>query len=173
LTTHLAYTQNTKETVTKEQKQRIENIFDADYIIKSSKTIDNYKDLDSVVKVRDVQIKELNDKIKSLEKEYTKTLKAIAFRNGIAKNASKDIDSINDVQLKYARKKEKRKFNWNIIHLYAGVESREFNFQAIEINAELMIELKRFHFGLKAFAIPNINNNYEAGAGIKLRYKFF
>ena len=170
LMTLYAYTQNTKETITKDQKKLINEIFTPKYIIWLSKKIDNIKEKDSVIYVRDKQILELTSKIQALEKEYTNTLKSIAFQNNIAKEASNKIDSINDQQLKTERNK---KLNWNLLHLYAGVETREFNLQSFEINSELMIELNKFHFGLKAFALPDQNLTYKAGLGVKMRYKFF
>lgn len=165
-----AYTQNIKEVVTKDQKSLIERIFTPDYIIESSKVISNSQDKDSVISARDIQIKELTQKIEALKKEHENTLIEIIKQNTIAMTAVKKVDSINDVQLKTERKK---RFDWNITHLYSGVESREFNFKAIEINAEFMVELEKFHFGIKAFALPDPKGTYEAGAGIKLRYKFF
>jgi hypothetical protein len=128
--------------------------------------------MDSVLKARDTQIKDLLNKIEMLKEEHKNTLIEISKQNAIAIQATKQVDSISDYQRSRERARN-RNFNWNILHLYSGVESREFNFKAIEINAELMIEFKKFHLGLKAFALPDINGTYEAGAGVKIRYKFF
>ena len=166
------FTQNTNKTiVTDNQKQKIIEIFDTEYIIKSSKTISNYKSMDSVLKARDTQIKDLLNKIEMLKEEHKNTLIEISKQNAIAIQATKDVDSISDYQR--SRERNKKRINWKGLHLYGGIESREFNFQFIEVNTELMYELDKFHLGVKAFALPNINRTYQAGAGIKIRYKFF
>jgi hypothetical protein len=152
------------------QKKRLDSILTAQKVIDISKGLSNElrqrKYIDSLHKV----IKEKNKIIIDLRNDYVTTLKKIAFQNNISKKASNKIDSINDRQLKTERNK---KLNWNLLHLYAGVETREFNLQSFEINSELMIELNKFHFGLKAFALPDQNLTYKAGLGVKMRYKFF
>jgi hypothetical protein len=156
--------------VSKEQKQKIKEIFTPDYVIEASKVISNSQDKDSVINVRDVQIKDLLNKIEALKTEHKKTLIEIAKQNKTAIQSTQKIDSISDYQ--QSRERKRKRIDWKGLHLYGGIESREFNFQFIEVNTELMYELNKFHIGVKAFALPDPNGTYQAGAGIKVRYKF-
>ena len=73
--THLIFTQNIKPT--DYQKSKIKEIFTPEYIIETSKVISIKKEQDSVIKVRDFQIEELNTKIENLKEEYNNLSKGI------------------------------------------------------------------------------------------------
>lgn len=171
MTTHLLFTQTTKPT--KEQSDKIKEIFTPEYIIKSSKTISISKEQDSVIKVRDIQINELLKKIELLKKEHNQTLIDIAKYNNDAQNASKKIDSISDKQIGLDFFKG---FKITNIHLYTGLEIPKINIPNTNLNAELMLELNKIHFGIKGQIEPDIisdNNRYIANYFIKIRYKLF
>lgn len=125
------------------------------------------KQQDSVIKARDVQIKELRAKIEFLKKGFTKTLIDIAKENSVAKNSSNSIDSISKNQLK------KEKLKWKGLHLYTGIEVPEFNFQRSVLNSEFMYELEKIEFGLKGEVAVKINSKYTFNLFLKLRYKIF
>ena len=156
--------------ITTIQKKRIDSIFTAEKIIDISKGLSNEKLQDSIIKVRDIQIKELEAKIISINKEYTKTLIEIANNNSVVAETSFEIDGISDEQLK------KERLKWSGLHLYGGIEVPKFEFNTLSFNSELMYELEKIEFGLKA----NLNNdktidkeNYQFNYYLKLRYKFF
>lgn len=163
----MTYTQTIKPT--KEQEQRIKDIFTPEYVIESSKPISIVKEQDSVIDVRDKQIKELLSKIDALNSEHKKTLADIAKANAVVKETSKESDSIADVQLK------KERLRWSGLHAYAGIEVPKLEFSNIEINGELMYELRKFHFGIKlAFQDIDVETEgLEFNYFLKLRYKFF
>jgi len=163
-----SYTQIIKPT--KEQKEKIENIFTPDYVIESSKVISIMIEQDSVIKSRDKTIEFLEKKIQNLNTEHKKTLVDIAKQNNIAKNTSKKIDTINDNLLKL------EKLKWSGIHFYAGVEVPKINFSNIEFNGELMYEMRKIHFGIKGQIEPSYienHENYNFTYFLKLRYKLF
>jgi len=128
------------------------------------------KEQDSVIIVRDQQIKELQGKIEALREEHKNTLISIAKENKVAKDSSKEVDSISDEQLK------KEKFKWKGLHLYGGGEVPSFDFQKTRLNTELMYEMEKIEFGLKGELLPS---NIEAEPGykftyfLKVRYKIF
>ena len=163
----MTYTQNIK--LSKEQEKRIKEIFTPEYIIESSKAISIEKQQDSVIAARDEYIKELEAKIEALNTEHKRTLAEIAKANNVVKETIKESDSIADKQLKDER------LRWSGIHFYGGVEVPEIDFQRTEINGELMYELEKFHFGLKAaFRQEQIEQQgLQFTYFIKLRYKFF
>ena len=163
-----AFTQNIKPT--QEQKDKIKEIFTPEYVIESSKPISIMKEQDSVIKVRDKQILALKEKIKTIQKEYTKTLVEIAKENKIAETTTNQVDSISDHQIKSER------FKWKGLHLYGGVEVTKFEFQNSIINTELMYEFTSFEFGLRAEINPEPNqteSKYNFNYLLKVRYKFF
>lgn len=164
---HFAYTQNIKPTP--EQQKKISEIFTPDYIIESSKPISIVKEQDSVIAVRDKQIKELKAKIEALKEEHKKTLVEIAKENKIAETSSQQIDSISDHQLKRER------FKWSGLHLYIGAEVPEFNFESSILNAEFMYEFEKFEFGFKGELDPNViqDSKYTFNYFLKVRYKLF
>lgn len=127
------------------------------------------KEQDSVITVRDKQIKELEAKIVALQEEHKNTLIEIAKKNKVAESASKEVDFISDDQLK------KERLKWSGLHLYGGVEVSRFEFQNTSINSELMYELQRIHFGFKAEIEPSVleQSKYNFNYFLKLRYKFF
>lgn len=168
MTSH--WTQSQIINITDSQQKRIDSIFTAEKIIDISKGLSNEKIQDSVIKVRDNQIKELQDKIELLKKEHNETLVEIAKHNKTAEETSNTVDDISDDQLK----KEKNK--WKGLHLYGGVEVPRFQFNRINFNTELMYELERFEFGVKG-EIGQLDIEKETGYNfnyyLKLRYKFF
>jgi hypothetical protein len=156
--------------ITTTQRNRIDSIFTAEKIIDISKGLSNEKLQDSVIKVRDNQIKELQDKVALLKKEHTNTLIEIAKHNKTAEETTSTVDDISDNQLK----KEKNK--WKGLHLYGGVEIPQFKFNEPNFNTELMYELERFEFGVKGeFGKLDIEKEtgYNFNYYLKLRYKFF
>lgn len=166
------FTQNIKPTQT--QKNRISEIFSPEYIIESSRAISILIEQDSVIKARDIQIKELALKISALQDEHKKTLISIAKENKVAQTASKQIDSISEDQIKDSRFKFKN-LKWLNLHLYTGLES-DLNFKEFTINSELMYEFNKFHFGIKLDLQPittEEKTQYNFNYFIKLRYRFF
>lgn len=166
--THLTFTQNTK--ATQEQNNRIKEIFSPDYVIESSKVISIMKEQDSVLSIRDAQIKELNDKILILQKEHKKTLVDIIKDVKVAENASKEVDEIADEIL------EEEKMKWKGLHLYVGIEVPKIEFNNLIFNTEFMYELEKIEFGIKGQVEPvfvNETSKYEFNYYLKVRYKFF
>lgn len=164
----MTYTQNIKPT--KEQEQRIRDIFTPEYVIESSKPISIVKEQDSVIAVRDIQIQELQKKISDLKEEHLRTITEIAINNQNAREDSNEISEISEDLLSSEKKK------WKGLHLYIGSEIPELQISTPSFNSELMYELRNFHFGLKGEAV-NIqienNNQYQFSYQIKLRYKIF
>ena len=81
-------------TLTPKEKQILLSILTKEKVIDISKAISHEKELDSVVKVRDEQIKELKAKIEKLKNEHNKTLKEIAIASYQAQQTNQSIDSI-------------------------------------------------------------------------------
>lgn len=155
--------------ITKEQKQRIEEIFTPEKIIEISKGLSNEQKQDSVIIARDKQIQELQSKIEALKEEHKNTLVAIAKENKKAQETTQEIDSISDHQLKT------EKLKWSGLHLYVGAEVPEFTFKNTFINVELMYEFRKLHFGLKGEVNPTvtIENPNTFTYFLKVRYKIF
>lgn len=162
--------------ITKEQKNRIKTIFTPARIIEISKGISNeerqVKEIDSLQKIIDFK----DSVIEELKKEHLKTLTEIAKFNKTAKETTEVVDDISDNQLKKERNR------WKGLHLYAGLEIPEIKFTNPEFNSELMYELERFEFGLRAAANPitvfdpvinTEKTEYKFNYFLKLRYKFF
>lgn len=159
-----AFTQNIKPTL--KQQNEISRIFTPDYVIETSKVISIIHDQDSVIKVRDIQLKELQSKIFQLKKQYTEIISKIKIENNKGFEASKKLDSLYDRLINKSESKG--------VHLYLGVEVPKFNFQNPSFNAELMYEFKKFHVGIKGdFSDFNLNNKYIFNYSIKFRYKIF
>ena len=156
--------------ITDNQKKRIDSIFTAEKIISISKGLSNEKIQDSVKKVRDNQIKELQKKVTLLKKEHTQTLIEIAKHNTIAKETSTEVDEVSDEQLK------KERFKWAGIHLYSGVEIPKFEFNNINFNTELRYEFEKFEIGIKGdyTLVPLIDKSeYQFDYYLKMSFKIF
>lgn len=126
--------------------------------------------MDSVLKIRDLQIDELMDRIEFLKEDFKNTLIEIAKSKKVIDDSNTRIDEISDEQIK------NEKFNWKGIHLYGGVEVPRFEFGNIMPNSELMYEMKNFDFGLKAQLQPiglKSGSDYQFNYLLKLRYKIF
>ncbi len=166
MTTHLTLSQTTN--TTEAQKNRISKIFTPDKIIEISKGLSNEILQDSVIHARDIQIKELKNKIRLLKEEHKKTLVSIALENSKAHTAAIKADSIADEQL------TREKLKWSGIHLYSGIEVDKFKFESTSFNSELMYEFKNIHFGLKGELAPIVSDNaYNFRIALKIRYKIF
>ena len=162
--------------ITELQKERIKALFTPAKIIEISKAISNEerqaKEIDSLHAIIDFK----ENVIEELKKEHLKTLTEIAKFNKVAKETTETVDDISDNQLKKERNR------WKGLHLYAGIEIPEIKFTNPEFNSELMYELERFEFGLRAAAnsiivfdpITNTEKTeYKFNYFLKLRYKFF
>lgn len=166
LMTHLTLSQTIN--TTKKQKERISKILTPEKIIEISKGLSNEIRQDSVISARDIQIAELQSKIEALKEEHKNTLISIAKENNKAKEASQEEDKLSDDILK----KERSKYLG--LHLYIGSEVPKFNFQAMNFNTEVMYELEKFDFGIKAEAIKlPTQHNYNFNYSLKIRYKIF
>ncbi len=160
------YSQHTD--ITPSQQRQIDSIFTAERIIDISKGLSNEKAQDSVIKVRDIQISELENKIELLKAEYTKTLVEIARQNSIAKVSSGKIDSISD------GKEQKNSFKWFNFHLYGNVEVPRFEFQRTSVSLELMYQINKIEIGIMPELSPNYkDDDYSLNYQFKVRYKFF
>ena len=164
LMVHLTYTQNIKPT--KEQENRIKEIFTPDYIIESSKPISIVSEQDSVITVRDKQIKELEAKVEALKKEHVKTLVNIAKENKIAKDASEEVDDITDSILKL------EKLKWSGLHFYGGIEAEEADLQRLRFNTELIYTMNKINFGAKLESYST-DEKTQFRYLLKANYKFF
>lgn len=156
--------------ITKEQKQRINKIFTPEKIIDISKGLSNEKRQDSILVIKDNQIKELQAKIEALREEHKKTLISIAKQNKIAKNASSEEDKVSDDILKKEENKSKG------FHLFVGAEIPNFNFGNSGFNSELMYQFSDFDIGVKGEISPrvfNTNTDYNFKYFLKVRYKIF
>ena len=154
--------------ITKEQKQRINKIFTPKKIIDISKGLSNEKRQDSVLTIRDNQIKELQAKIEALREEHRKTLISIAKENSKAKKASSEEDKLSDDILK------KEKLKTLGFHMFAGLEAPNFSFQKMRFNSELTYQFSDIDVGLKGeFSTQNLDSNYSFNYFIKIRYKIF
>lgn len=153
--------------ITESQKKRIDSIFTAEKIIEISKGLSNEKLQEKQIKRLEQIIQKKDSIIQELRAEYVKTLKSISLQNQVVKTTTKQVDSITEKQLR------KERFRWSGLHLYGGAESRQFNLNNIELNGELMYELRKVHFGVQAVFFPDELGNYKLGTGFKIRYKFF
>lgn len=154
--------------ITPSQQKRIDSIFTAERIIDISKGLSNEKVQDSVIKVRDIQISELENKIELLKSEYTKTLVEIAKQNAIAKGSSSKIGSITDSE------KRSNSFKWFNFHLYGNVEVPRFEFQRTSVSLELMYQINKIEVGIMPELAPNHKDgDYSLNYQLKVRYKFF
>lgn len=154
------------QSITEIQKNRIKDIFTPEKIIDISKGLSNEKNQDSIIKLRDSQIKELELKVKSLSEEHLKTLQEIAKQNSIAIETTNQVDSISQKQLK------KERFKWKGLHLYIGAEVPEISVNNTIINSELMYEFSKIEFGLKG-EVNSVSGNSNFNYLLKLRYKIF
>ncbi len=156
--------------ITKQQKSRINNIFTPSKIIDISKGISNeerqVKEIDSLQAIIDFK----DNVIEELKKEHLKTLTEIAKHNKTAEETTNLVDDISDNELKKERNR------WRGLHLYAGIEVPEFEFNRMLLNTELMYEMERIEFGFRGGINQTFisdETGYEFNYFLKLRYKFF
>lgn len=103
---------SSQTTLTPQEKKILLNVLTKEKVIDISKAISHEKELDSVVQVRDKQIKELNDKIELLRKEHEQALKEIAIASFKAQEKQSEIDQIE---------KPKKRF-FDSLHLEVGTQ---------------------------------------------------
>lgn len=121
------------------------------------------KEQDSVITVRDLQIKELQEKLNNLKKEYTKSLEDIVKQNQVVKETSEEEDKITDSQIKT------NKLKWDNLRLYIGFEFSDF--KDVRFNSELMYELRKIHFGVKLQTGDYLDKSSRIN--FKIRYNIF
>lgn len=159
--THSISSQNMS--MTQEQKNRVERVFTKSKIIDISKAISNEIKQDSLLLIRENQIKELEYKIKSLEKEYKQTLISIATNNSLIKESSKEADNISKDLIR------KEKFKWSGFNLYGGSELATSDLNNTSLNLEIMYETKKIHLGLKT----ELTGYNSFTPFVKMRFKIF
>lgn len=164
--THLVFTQNIK--VTQYQKNKIKEIFTPDYIIETSKVISIMHEQDSVIKVRDIQIKELEYKISELKKIH---LKSIANLKSINNNLNSAID-LNNTKLTQQLKLERKKYLG--FHSYAGLNISKLQLDNINISGELLYRFPSITIGIGLeLTNPVYVDKYFFNYFIEIRYKIF
>lgn len=159
--THLMFTQNIKPT--DYQNNRIKEIFTPEYIIETSRVISIKIEQDSVIKVRDIQIKDRDSKIEKLKNEYKDLIKKLEDNTDVLQEVVREENEIVESIIK------NRSFK-NNIHLYTSVKFNLIN--NIILEPELLYEFKKVHVGVSSELIPN-SINYKVSLNFKLRYKIF
>lgn len=146
---------SSQTTLTQKEKQILLNVLTKEKVIDISKAISHEKELDSVVKVRDKQIKDLQEKIEQLKDEHNKALKEIAIASYQAQQTNQSIDSIQ---------KPKKRF-WQNIHLDIGTKYYFDPFRkGIYYETVLYYNVKRFTLS----AGINSNTRYTFGISYRL-----
>lgn len=157
----LGYTQNIKN-----QKEVIKDIFTPDYVIKSSKAISIMIKQDSVLKVRDKQVIEYQDKIDKLKEEFSNTLVDIVKEK---ENIITNLQEIKEIEADNTPLEKSKK---QTISGYLGVEVPEFKLDSPNMNIELIYDINKVGLGVKGEINTNISEKIKYRYYLNLRYKF-
>lgn len=167
---HLSFSQSTK--ITQAQKEKIENIFTADYIIEISAIISNEKHQIEIIKSLEKKIDSLKTLSKSKDILISKYAKDVIQLNEVIRDVQQKEDVVSDNQLKASKKP------FLGLHLKLRSESENFDLKRINFSVNLSYDLKDFSIGIKGAVnqIPDINNNVyksEFYYGPFIEYKIF
>lgn len=160
---------------TEKQKNRINDLFTPEKIIKYSETISNEKEQYKIIKSLESKIDSL--KVISLKKDLKieKYIDEIIFLNNQIREANNQENEVSDDLLENAKKP------FLGLHLKTRLILQEFDFNKINLSLNLSYDLKQFSIGINGQSISiqnqSITNNvvYESKIyyGAFIDYKIF